>query len=161
MYHAALGRFISRDPIGYVDGMSLYRAYFVPGALDPEGTRKVCCGLQRGWFLKESFGRTAECRAGISPVDCCKARFNRGWWTPEFKVLRAVEGACDAIPGPKLALGVPTVILSSQAQTSIAAGSKTNPASAGIVLGTVIAINIVTAGDTPIEEAEEDVESSL
>ena len=32
-YHAELGRFISRDPIGYVDGMSLYRAYFVPTIL--------------------------------------------------------------------------------------------------------------------------------
>ena len=36
-YHAELGRFISRDPIGYVDGMSLYRAYFVPGGVDPFG----------------------------------------------------------------------------------------------------------------------------
>ena len=40
-YHAELGRFISRDPIGYVDGMSLYRAYFVPGGADPSG--KACC----------------------------------------------------------------------------------------------------------------------
>ena len=36
-YHADLGRFISRDPIGYVDGMSLYRAYFVPLLVDPLG----------------------------------------------------------------------------------------------------------------------------
>lgn len=36
-YSAQLGRFISRDPIGYVDGMSLYRAYFVPRAVDPWG----------------------------------------------------------------------------------------------------------------------------
>ena len=26
----ALGRFINRDPLGFVDGMSLYRAYFAP-----------------------------------------------------------------------------------------------------------------------------------
>ena len=36
-YHAELGRFISRDPIGYVDGMNLYRAYFVPQGVDPRG----------------------------------------------------------------------------------------------------------------------------
>ena len=36
-YHAQLGRFISRDPLGFVDGMSLYRAYFVPGGADALG----------------------------------------------------------------------------------------------------------------------------
>lgn len=33
-----LGRFISRDPIGYVDGLNLYRGYFVNGGVDPSGT---------------------------------------------------------------------------------------------------------------------------
>lgn len=37
-YHTEVGRFILRDPIDYVDGMSLYRAYFAPGGMDPEGT---------------------------------------------------------------------------------------------------------------------------
>ena len=36
-YSAQLGRFISRDPLGFVDGMSLYRAYFVPDGVDPSG----------------------------------------------------------------------------------------------------------------------------
>ena len=36
-YSAELGLFISRDPLGFVDGMSLYRAYFVPGGVDPMG----------------------------------------------------------------------------------------------------------------------------
>ncbi len=40
-YHAELGRFISRDPIGYVDGMSLYRGYLVVNDLDPFGNWKV------------------------------------------------------------------------------------------------------------------------
>ena len=40
MYDAKLGRFISRDPLGFVDGLSLYRGYFVPGGVDPSGT--VC-----------------------------------------------------------------------------------------------------------------------
>ncbi len=33
MYHTQLGRFISRDPLGFVDGMNLDGAYFVPGAM--------------------------------------------------------------------------------------------------------------------------------
>ena len=36
-YDPATGEFISRDPLGYVDGMSLYRGYFVPGGVDPSG----------------------------------------------------------------------------------------------------------------------------
>jgi len=32
-----LGRFINRDPIGYVDGLNLYRGYFVPRSNDPSG----------------------------------------------------------------------------------------------------------------------------
>ncbi len=49
MYMAELGRWTRRDPIGYVDGMSLY-AYVQSdplGTLDPEGLRgkdlQVCC----------------------------------------------------------------------------------------------------------------------
>jgi RHS repeat-associated protein len=34
---ARLGRFISRDPLQYIDGASLYQAYFVPSFLDPFG----------------------------------------------------------------------------------------------------------------------------
>ncbi len=36
-YSGSLGRFVSRDPIGYVDGYSLYQAYQVPNNLDPSG----------------------------------------------------------------------------------------------------------------------------
>ncbi|WP_197137963.1 RHS repeat protein [Crateriforma conspicua] len=41
MYDAEAGRFCSRDPIGYVNGQSLYRAYFVPDKLDPSGLEWV------------------------------------------------------------------------------------------------------------------------
>ena len=36
-YDTATGEFISRDPLGYVDGMSLYRAYFAINGVDPQG----------------------------------------------------------------------------------------------------------------------------
>jgi RHS repeat-associated protein len=48
-YHAELGRFISRDPIGYVDGMNLYRGYMVPNGVDPYGsqTNSLCDGIYK------------------------------------------------------------------------------------------------------------------
>ncbi|MEK7857186.1 MAG: RHS repeat-associated core domain-containing protein [Acidobacteriota bacterium] len=36
-YSAELGRFIGRDPLGYVDGMGLYGNYFSPNGMDPLG----------------------------------------------------------------------------------------------------------------------------
>ncbi|MCB0183999.1 MAG: RHS repeat-associated core domain-containing protein, partial [Caldilineaceae bacterium] len=35
--HSKIGTFLSRDPLGYVDGLNAYRAYFVPDGLDPTG----------------------------------------------------------------------------------------------------------------------------
>ena len=55
-YHAELGRFVSRDLVGYIDGFNLYRASFVPKGVDPSGRirisvhsdkwAKVGCGLR-------------------------------------------------------------------------------------------------------------------
>jgi hypothetical protein len=36
-FDSQLGRFLGRDPLGYVDGMSMYRGWFVPMAVDPSG----------------------------------------------------------------------------------------------------------------------------
>jgi RHS repeat-associated protein len=36
-YDPATGGFVSRDPLGYVDGMSLYRGYFGVSGIDPHG----------------------------------------------------------------------------------------------------------------------------
>ena len=59
-YSGSLGRFVSRDPWkrsdatvsaldGYVDGPSLYAAYFVPGYTDPTGTNLENC---RGTYTR-------------------------------------------------------------------------------------------------------------
>ena len=40
-YHAKLGRWINRDPAGYVDGKNLYGAYFVPRGMDPSGKTEI------------------------------------------------------------------------------------------------------------------------
>jgi RHS repeat-associated protein len=56
-YSPELGRFISRDPLGFVDGMSLYRAYFVPGGMDPFGLDCVEeRGKTRGFDLPANHG---------------------------------------------------------------------------------------------------------
>ena len=39
MYQPDTGSFVSRDPIGYVDGMSLYLGYFAPNGRDPLGLK--------------------------------------------------------------------------------------------------------------------------
>ena len=36
-YSGSLGRFVSRDPLRYINGTNLYRAYFVPNYFDPLG----------------------------------------------------------------------------------------------------------------------------
>ena len=40
-YDPATGGFVSRDPLGYVDGMSLYRGYFGVRGVDPNGLRVI------------------------------------------------------------------------------------------------------------------------
>jgi len=37
MYHPSMGRFISRDLAGYIEGLGLYSGYFVPNGVDPYG----------------------------------------------------------------------------------------------------------------------------
>lgn len=48
-FDAQLGRFVGRDPLGYVDGASQYMAYFAPSALDPFGESVVECPA--GWEM--------------------------------------------------------------------------------------------------------------
>ena len=47
-YDTGTGEFISQDPLEYVDGMSQYRAYFVPGGEDPLGLSPCDCPEERG-----------------------------------------------------------------------------------------------------------------
>jgi RHS repeat-associated protein len=85
-YHAELGRFISRDPIGYVDGMNLYRAYFVPGLVDPDGL-----------FVQEDAFDEGEIKVAVEKSQhdrekCyqnCKDKYftDGGWWMANFRSL--------------------------------------------------------------------------
>ena len=89
-YSPQLGQFISRDPLGYVDGMSQYRAYFVPDGMDPSGKncRAACelmwqiefsaCGFTSPWDLNP--GRIAcELAVAIKAELCHEACFACGF----------------------------------------------------------------------------------
>jgi RHS repeat-associated protein len=106
-YHAQLGRFISRDPIGYVDGMNLYRAYFVPGQTDPQGLRKVCCTFRKttfgikicprlhvGFTTKE-WDQTVDKGISESPAQACARVANAE--TPPWKVIRILNWGCHEV----------------------------------------------------------------
>ena len=42
-YDTKTGEFISQDPLEYVDGMSMYRGYFVLNGIDPSGEQALPC----------------------------------------------------------------------------------------------------------------------
>ena len=79
-YHAPLGRFLSRDPAGYVDGMSLYRAYFVPGDVDPTGKYCVECVCRYSGRDDQIFNVETDCRSGDDEETCCKKKCPGSFW---------------------------------------------------------------------------------
>ncbi len=64
MYHPTLGRWLQRDPLGYVDGMSLYEyAVSAPTvALDPLGAVAIVKGRQQGQSPLDSEADTGVTR---------------------------------------------------------------------------------------------------
>ena len=69
-YNTENGRFISRDPLGYVDGMSLYNAYFAEQlTLDPMGTKAHDTQPKDGY---EYFKVPKDIIAKIKAVECVK-----------------------------------------------------------------------------------------
>ena len=43
MWSPQAGRFMQRDPLGYVNGMNLYAGYFIPENMDAFGLSESCC----------------------------------------------------------------------------------------------------------------------
>jgi RHS repeat-associated protein len=58
--HAQLGRFVSRDPSGYVDGMSLYAAYFLLNGTDPMGLWEWPWSPNASWDLRENLNAWSD-----------------------------------------------------------------------------------------------------
>jgi len=88
-YDATLGRFVGRDPLGYVDGMSLYGGYFVPGGVDPSGLE--------GWFFPWDdratwkIGKTLDLWTSHTP-----AEHLRGLYTTDTDELESTHSALSA-----------------------------------------------------------------
>jgi len=58
-YDPATGGFVTRDPLGYVDGVSLYRGYFELNGIDPSG-KAYCKCIHSSWSssIHGGLGRT-------------------------------------------------------------------------------------------------------
>ena len=72
MHLPSLGRFSSRDPLGYIDGMSLYPGHFVPARVDPFGfdwadTLKKLAGCKKG-----TLGAPCPKGSSLESVSCSK-----------------------------------------------------------------------------------------
>jgi Novel toxin 16 len=124
MYDASLGRFCSRDPVGYEDGPNLFRAYFSLNKLDPSGLRSIAYEddiTSFGNTLRRFFGCNAsdddKCKRDCMKKDKCpndhpivpgKPRWTTGWCVLAFNFpvpngkARYRQCACDVdlrIPG--------------------------------------------------------------
>jgi RHS repeat-associated protein len=109
-YDPATGGFVSRDPLGYVDGMSLYRGYFGVRGVDPSGKLLIQDGKRKpvgseligrddkgrpiikihSIVLPNDYGSYA--RMGFSPGDCFV-------WDPETKTRIRIECPGRVVPG--------------------------------------------------------------
>jgi len=77
-YHDGLGRFIGRDPLGFIDGLNLYSGYFVPNALDPmglSGTGRIGSRKKKNWTddWREWWDDTTRFVDDMSPEECARA----------------------------------------------------------------------------------------
>ena len=89
-YSGSLGRFIGRDQKGYVNGIQLYGAYFIPNHKDPSGNQ-VCCKDQSDVFLWDG----KECRCASTEVSMSECKKSK---EPKDKVPQPV----DPRYGPKI-----------------------------------------------------------
>ena len=111
-YDPNTGEFISRDPLEYVDGMSLYRGYFVLGGVDP-------MGLSSGWAKILALKVLRKAGKGGGSVENLKGNFKLSKTEkincPRDVIAAAINGNIvsefgDAINGlhwDVAALGVP------------------------------------------------------
>jgi len=93
IYDPLRGRFTSRDPIGYHDGMSLYLGYFVPRDTDPSGM--ACCK-----YLWKPVNKTVTYKLGPNWGDFAKQEGKKVLITAlVFLVTHIVEKGGGSFPG--------------------------------------------------------------
>ena len=81
-YQPTTGRWLSKDPLEFVDGPNLYKGYFVPRGIDPSGLSE--CFLHASWFTIGTIER-ANPKPGIPP------------WVARIRDLACVRKIQDAI----------------------------------------------------------------
>ena len=69
-----MGRFVGRDPFGYVDGQSSYRGWFVPFQLDPSGTKVIEAPLAHNPNIPEPGTHDTWVKIEISEKMCVKCQ---------------------------------------------------------------------------------------
>jgi RHS repeat-associated protein len=69
-YNPLTGEFLRRDPLGFEDGMSLYRGYMELGWLDPTGTVKIACGCRARGNKGRKIEAEVECKGSFET--CCE-----------------------------------------------------------------------------------------
>tara|TARA_R110000868_G_scaffold325463_1_gene586249 strand:+ start:4112 stop:5107 length:996 start_codon:yes stop_codon:yes gene_type:complete len=92
IYEPAIGRWISTDPLQFVDGINLYLAYFIPSDSDPSG---------------EQVRRKAPVKPQRKPLKfkaCCS--YNRSCYDcyplpPETAETKTLTADCELAPGEK------------------------------------------------------------
>ena len=108
-YEPAIGRWLSGDPLGFIDGTSLYRAYFVPNYVDPSGNVSLTCFWRRVGEQNEvlkftvSMNTKQDCvvnpfydaETGIPCGDTCEERCKGNIW-PVISFEAILERGADA-----------------------------------------------------------------
>jgi len=109
-YEPVTGRWLSMDPLGFVDGPNLYRAYFMPGSVDPSGLVAICCdcagGPRSGPATMSNYGddffvARTDCQSDYS--NCCRDACRRQHRWASF---RGSWRICSAGPDGPPPIGV-------------------------------------------------------
>ena len=115
-----MGRFVGRDPLRYVDGKSMYRAWFVPRYLDPSGQAvdveeyqdyvnllKVVIGINDEHWAHSLFAPDAKCPIVVECVCCVDKETgltdpysgHAGWFERARKHITLCSNSQDAVEG--------------------------------------------------------------
>lgn len=80
-FDPATGEFASQDPLGYVDGMSRYSAYFAPNAVDPSGTiRQKIQDKELIEKIRKALKKSGLPAIGTGHMDSASGKWIKGFW---------------------------------------------------------------------------------
>gem|GEM_PF-3291269 len=94
-YDRVTGEFTSRDPLEFVDGMSLYRAYFVPNNVDPWGLVSGDCDKSVGISFSNDW-KTGSASAYVYWGTDCHVKLDprKPDWDGALQKLKSCLGDC-------------------------------------------------------------------